>query len=300
MPGITAQPAWPTLRAHLILTAAHGGNPLTHLSAAAAVREVDTAGDTAAVLGWRLDDTGLRGAGPGPLPWVPAIPTTLREHPTWGAYLTARSELVSSLAIRGRRARTHPGTPPRGRHRAPAAPPTPCWPTSRCGGPRTPSPTPTPAPPDPPSSPKPPSSTNAPSPPGSLGTTPPPWPSGATSSPPPRPTTRGDALHPRPGPTPRRDLPRRPERACPPHRRHHRRDRGPVARRPRRVRDLVADQPPPRPRRRPRRRHRATTSPPPGPTSSPPPSEPAARRAGAGLTVVARPGRRARARPGPR
>ena len=53
---LTDDPAWPTLRAHLILLAANGGDPLTRLTAAAAGRELDTAGDRAAVLDWRLDD----------------------------------------------------------------------------------------------------------------------------------------------------------------------------------------------------------------------------------------------------
>ena len=96
--GLTDEPAWPTLRAHLILLAANGGDPLAHLQTAVASRELDTAGDRAAVLDWRLDDTGLRNAGPGPLPWLPAIPTALRTHQTWADYLTARAELVTDLA----------------------------------------------------------------------------------------------------------------------------------------------------------------------------------------------------------
>ena len=112
---ITDDPAWPTLRAHLILLVAHGGDPLTHLRTAAASRELDTAGDRAAVLDWRLDDTGLAGAGPGPLPWLPGIPTSLRTDQTWGDYLAARSVLVTDLAAQVRdRSRT-------------AAPPTWAW-----------------------------------------------------------------------------------------------------------------------------------------------------------------------------
>lgn len=95
---LTDDPAWPTLRAHLILLAANGGDPLNHLQAAVASRELDTAGDRAAVLDWRLDDTGLRDAGPGPLPWLPGIPTALRTDGTWGTYLTARAGLVTDLA----------------------------------------------------------------------------------------------------------------------------------------------------------------------------------------------------------
>ena len=96
--GLTDSPAWPTLRAHLMLLAANGADPLEELHTAVASRDLTTAADAAAVLGWRLDDTGLRNAGPGPLPWVPAVPATLAGHPTWGAYLTARSDLVATLA----------------------------------------------------------------------------------------------------------------------------------------------------------------------------------------------------------
>ncbi|WP_299520915.1 MobF family relaxase [uncultured Serinicoccus sp.] len=98
VPDLTGSPAWPTLRAHLMLIAAHGHSPTQALHQAVSGREVDTAADPAAVLGWRLDDTGLRNAGPGPLPWVPGIPATLAGHPTWGPYLTARAARVTDLA----------------------------------------------------------------------------------------------------------------------------------------------------------------------------------------------------------
>jgi hypothetical protein len=85
VPGITDDPAWPTLRAHLILLAATGTDPLTAPPVRRGTsRELDTAGDRAAVLDWRLDDTGLRNAGAGPLPWLPGIPTALRTDPHWG------------------------------------------------------------------------------------------------------------------------------------------------------------------------------------------------------------------------
>ncbi len=96
--GITEEPAWPALRAHLLLLAASGTDPHVALRDAVAARELDTAGDRAAVLDWRLDDTGLRNAGPGPLPWLPGLPARLTAHPMWGQYLTARGELVEGLA----------------------------------------------------------------------------------------------------------------------------------------------------------------------------------------------------------
>ena len=80
----TEEPAWPTLRAHLLLLAAHGTDPVAQLAAVAGSREVDSADDRAAVLDWRLDDTGHRDAGQGPLPWLPGIPQGLRDHPVWG------------------------------------------------------------------------------------------------------------------------------------------------------------------------------------------------------------------------
>ena len=98
VPGIDEDPAWPTLRSHLILLAATGTDPQPALQHAVAARELDTAGDRAAVLDWRLDDTALRHAGPGPLPWIPAIPTPLVDHPVWGPYLSARATLVEDLA----------------------------------------------------------------------------------------------------------------------------------------------------------------------------------------------------------
>src|SRR5699024_9624974 len=48
--GLTTCPAWPTLRAMLILNAATGGDPLTELQAAVNTRELDSAHDAAAVL----------------------------------------------------------------------------------------------------------------------------------------------------------------------------------------------------------------------------------------------------------
>jgi hypothetical protein len=55
IPGLTDEPAWPTLRAHLLTAAAETGkHPLRHLLAAASGRSPRTADDMAAVLDWRL------------------------------------------------------------------------------------------------------------------------------------------------------------------------------------------------------------------------------------------------------
>jgi hypothetical protein len=97
IPGLTTEPAWPTLRAHLLALAAETGqHPLRHLLTAASGRDLQTAGDMAAVLYWRLP--ALAPIGPGPLPWLPGIPATLHDHPVWGPYLAKRSQLVVDLA----------------------------------------------------------------------------------------------------------------------------------------------------------------------------------------------------------
>jgi hypothetical protein len=50
----------------------------------------------AAVLYWRLPE--LTRIDPGPLRWLPGIPSTLHAHPVWGDYLAKRSQLVADLA----------------------------------------------------------------------------------------------------------------------------------------------------------------------------------------------------------
>ncbi len=97
-PGLSDEAAWPTLRAHLLLLGAAGENPVEALRAAAGDRELESARDRAAVLDWRLDASGLRNAGAGPLPWIPGIPVRLAEDPHWGAYLSQRAHLVEQLA----------------------------------------------------------------------------------------------------------------------------------------------------------------------------------------------------------
>ena len=97
VPGLTAEPAWLTLRAHLLALAAETEqHPLRHMLTAAAGRDLSTAGDMAAVLYWRLP--ALTPTDPGPLPWLPGIPEALHDHPVWGAYLAKRSQLVVDLA----------------------------------------------------------------------------------------------------------------------------------------------------------------------------------------------------------
>jgi hypothetical protein len=97
LPGLTTEPAWPTLRAHLITLAAETGeHPLRHLLTTASGRDLRTADDMAAVLDWRLPEMAPVDADP--LPWLPGIPSTLHDHLVWGDYLAKRSQLVADLA----------------------------------------------------------------------------------------------------------------------------------------------------------------------------------------------------------
>ena len=98
--GLTQEPAWPTVRAHLLLLAAAGADPLTTLTGAASKRELDTAADRAAVLDARVRDTDHLGTGP--LPWLPGIPARLADDPKWGPYLAGRARLVTDLAAQVR------------------------------------------------------------------------------------------------------------------------------------------------------------------------------------------------------
>ncbi|WP_280491581.1 MobF family relaxase [Nocardia asiatica] len=101
-PGLTDEPAWQTLRHHLAIIAITDTDAVAvaALRAAYHTREVDSAADVAAVLDWRLDDTGNHSLGRGPLPWLTGIPHPLREHPVFGPYLNARADLVAHLAAR--------------------------------------------------------------------------------------------------------------------------------------------------------------------------------------------------------
>jgi hypothetical protein len=135
IPGLTTEPAWPTLRAHLLgLAAETGQHPLRHLLTAAASRDLRTAGDMAAVLYWRLP--ALTPTNPGPLPWLPGIPSTLQDHPVWGDYLGQRSQLVADFADQIQDHAYQIGGPPVGLHReATRAPPSSA--TLQYGGPPT-------------------------------------------------------------------------------------------------------------------------------------------------------------------
>jgi conjugative relaxase-like TrwC/TraI family protein len=101
VPSLTSEPSWPSLRAHLLALAAETGeHPLRHLQKAAVGRDVQAAGDMAAVLDWRLPEPASIERGP--LPWLPGISSTLHDHHVWGQYLGKRSQLVIGLADRVR------------------------------------------------------------------------------------------------------------------------------------------------------------------------------------------------------
>jgi ATP-dependent exoDNAse (exonuclease V) alpha subunit len=94
--GLTGEPAWPTLRGHLLLLAA-AGLPVAQLYIDAVTPDLTGARDQAAVLDSRLQDVS-QVAGGGPLPWLPGIPDRIVADPNWGPYLRARSQLVAELA----------------------------------------------------------------------------------------------------------------------------------------------------------------------------------------------------------
>ena len=104
--GLTGADAWPALRSHLMLIAANDRDHALVLARAVALGGLDDARDCAAVINHRLDL--VRGNrrldlifahrwSEGPLPWLPGIPTRLRDDPMWGTYLTARHEFVRTL-----------------------------------------------------------------------------------------------------------------------------------------------------------------------------------------------------------
>jgi hypothetical protein len=81
--SLAGEPAWPTLRGHLLLLAAAGADPVTELFAAAATGDLASAHDQAAVIDWRIQDVN-RVAAEGPLPWLPGIPHRIAADPSWG------------------------------------------------------------------------------------------------------------------------------------------------------------------------------------------------------------------------
>jgi hypothetical protein len=133
VPGLTEEPAWPTLRAHLVALAAETGkHPLRHMLTAASGRDLSHAGDMAAVLYWRLP--ALTPTNPGPLPWLPGIPETLHAHPVWGDWQSDPNWSPTSPT----RSKTTPAkvTPSQSGHHREVTP-APSSGKSQCGAPPT-------------------------------------------------------------------------------------------------------------------------------------------------------------------
>jgi hypothetical protein len=107
--GLTEADAWPTLRSHLIQIAANGHNPTKALGQAYGYEgSMATARDPAAVIDYRLDLTRAASRSPGPLPWLPGIPSQLLAHHEWGPYLQARYAFTQELAVQTLNAVTDP------------------------------------------------------------------------------------------------------------------------------------------------------------------------------------------------
>jgi conjugative relaxase-like TrwC/TraI family protein len=94
--GLIGEPAWPTLRGHLLLLAAAGADPVAELFIAAATWDLTSAHDQAAVIDWRIQNVSKVAAGG--LPWLSGIPDRIAADPRWGPYMAARSQLVAELA----------------------------------------------------------------------------------------------------------------------------------------------------------------------------------------------------------
>ena len=92
-PGLTSEPAYPTLRAHLALRSLDDADPIATLLDADNERELGTSDDRAAVLDWRLGKSAA-----GPLPWLDGVPGRLAEHESWGPYLRRRCGRIMTLA----------------------------------------------------------------------------------------------------------------------------------------------------------------------------------------------------------
>lgn len=104
-PGLSGEPAWPVLRQHLAIIAiqpdeaGQSRDPVTELDEAIKERDFHNVRDEAAVLDWRLDNSGRHSCGDGPLPWLSGIPDVLKNDVMFGLYLLARQQLVADLSV---------------------------------------------------------------------------------------------------------------------------------------------------------------------------------------------------------
>ncbi len=153
-PGLSDEPAWPTLRARLLLLGANGHDPAALLTRAMAAGDLRTATDCAAVLDWRLDSalTGRDDVSPAPDAARPdkTLPDTTLPGPcrgcresrpssrkTHNGVATSPSVLSSSHPSQTRSAPAPPTTPETTRartgHRTDSRPALRPSPTSRSG-----------------------------------------------------------------------------------------------------------------------------------------------------------------------
>ncbi|MGK8491857.1 MobF family relaxase [Nocardia asiatica] len=95
-PGLTGEPAYPTLRKQLSTLAVAGNDPVAVLTDAVARHQLDTAADRAAVLSWRIDLTSSRD-GAAPLSWLPTVPAGLLADPEYGEHLRTRAQQITDL-----------------------------------------------------------------------------------------------------------------------------------------------------------------------------------------------------------
>ena len=90
VPGITEQPAWPTLRERLVHAAADDHDPIELLDHAAGRGRLHDARDPAATLTWRLEALTDASAALGN-----ELPVRVRQSPTWRNYLDQRQAVVT-------------------------------------------------------------------------------------------------------------------------------------------------------------------------------------------------------------
>ncbi len=91
VPGISDGPAWAALHAQLQRVALNGDEPGQVLRDEKMFVRRDHSRDLAAILANRLE---VRDRGPGPLPWLPAVPRQLAEDDFWHRYFERRAELI--------------------------------------------------------------------------------------------------------------------------------------------------------------------------------------------------------------
>ena len=93
-PGITEQSAYPTLRGHLALLAADGCDAASNGRRG----RLDSRARLSRGCGRRPGLAARRYPRRRATPWLPGVPTLLRESADWGSYLAARASRVASLA----------------------------------------------------------------------------------------------------------------------------------------------------------------------------------------------------------